>query len=245
MASQADKVALYAAIRRDSRAGLSGRAIERKRQVSRRTVAKALAGDRPAPRKKLPPRSTRLDPYKSAIDEMLRADLDAPKKQRHTAKRSFDRLVDEHAAVEVSYQMVRAYVTRRRPEIRIEAGRGPQHAFVPQSHRPGAEAEGDFGEVTIRLAGELVKCVMFSLRLSYSGKAVHRVFASGGAGGVLRGARPRLQGAGRGSLRQGPLRQPQGRCPLGTRLLPRPGGDTTLDRLSRALRHRAVLLPAR
>ncbi|MFC6086545.1 IS21 family transposase [Sphaerisporangium aureirubrum] len=179
MASQADKVALYAAIRRESRVGLSGRAIERKLQVSRRTVAKALVGDWPAPRKKLPPRSTRLDPYKSAIDEMLRADLDAPKKQRHTAKRVFDRLVDEHAA-EVSYQMVRAYLTRRRPEIRIEAGRGPQHAFVPQSHRPGAEAEVDFGEVTIRLAGELVKCVLFSLRMSYSGKAVHRVFASGG-----------------------------------------------------------------
>jgi predicted transcriptional regulator len=77
MASQADRVALYAAIRRESRAGVSAREIERKLRVSRRTVAKALAGDWPTPRKKLPSRSAQLNPYRSAIDEMLRADLDA------------------------------------------------------------------------------------------------------------------------------------------------------------------------
>ncbi|MGP3934269.1 hypothetical protein [Nonomuraea sp. KM88] len=52
------------------------------------------------------------------IDDMLRADLDAPRKQRHTAKRIFTRLVDEHQAAEVSYQMVRAYVAQRRAAIR-------------------------------------------------------------------------------------------------------------------------------
>ena len=41
----------------------------------------------PQPRKKLPPRKFRLDPFKPAIDAMLRADLDAPRKQRHTGKR--------------------------------------------------------------------------------------------------------------------------------------------------------------
>jgi hypothetical protein len=82
------------------------------------------------------------------IDQMLRADLDAPRKQRHTVKRIFDRLVDEHGAVGVSYPMVRAYVAWRRPEIRTEAGRGPPKAFVPQLHQPGVEAEVDFGDVT-------------------------------------------------------------------------------------------------
>jgi len=48
------------------------------------------------------------------------------------------------------------------------------------SHLAGAEAEVDFGEVAVRLRGELVKCHLFCLRLSFSGKAVHRVFASGG-----------------------------------------------------------------
>lgn len=180
MASQSEKVALYAAIRRDARDGLSGRAIEAKHHVSRRTVAKALAGAWPEPRKKPPPRESRLDRHKPVIDQMLRADLDAPRKQRHTVKRIFDRLVDEHDAAEVSYQMVRAYVAERRPQIRLEAGRGPSQAFVSQSHRPGVEAEVDFGEVTIRLAGEQVKAMMFALRMSYSGKAVHRMFASGG-----------------------------------------------------------------
>ncbi|MFC7593429.1 IS21 family transposase [Nonomuraea antimicrobica] len=176
------KIELYAAIRRDSRAGMASRALQHKYGVGFRTVQKALASAWPTPRKKLQSRPSRLDRYKSLIDQMLRADLDAPRKQRHTTKRIFDRLLSEHDAVEVSYQMVRAYVAQRRPEIRIEAGLGPVEAFITQSHRPGveAEAEVDFGDVTIRLAGELVRCVMFSLRLSYSGKAVHRVFASGG-----------------------------------------------------------------
>ncbi|MBZ9641981.1 hypothetical protein [Streptomyces sp. PSKA30] len=52
--------------------------------------------------------------------------------------------------------------------------------FVPQTHLPGAEAEVDFGEVHIVLAGELTRAYLFSLRLSYSGKAVHRVFATAG-----------------------------------------------------------------
>jgi hypothetical protein len=49
-----------------------------------------------------------LDAYKPLIGEMLRADLDAFRKQRHTVKRIFDRLVDRHQAVEVTYPMVRA-----------------------------------------------------------------------------------------------------------------------------------------
>lgn len=123
---------------------------------------------------------SRLDPYKPVIDRMLRVDLDAPRKQRHTTQRIFDRLVDEHDAVEVSYTMVRDYVTRRRPEIRIEAGRGPPQSFIEQSHRPAREAEVDFGDVWITLAGVPTKCYLFSFRLSFSGKAVHRIFASCG-----------------------------------------------------------------
>ncbi|MFC7831001.1 hypothetical protein [Streptomyces sp. NPDC057375] len=114
------------------------------------------------------------------IDEMLRADLDAPRKQRHTVKRIFERLLDEHGADEISYQMVRGYVADRREEIRVQAGRGVVEAFVPQPHKSGAEAEVDFGDVTVRLAGELVTCYLLAFRLSYSGKAVYRIFASAG-----------------------------------------------------------------
>ncbi|MFJ3965095.1 hypothetical protein [Streptomyces sp. NPDC090036] len=106
-------------------------------------------------------------------------DLDAPRKQRHTVTRIFHRLVEEHGA-DVSYGMVRYYVAARKPEILVESGKAPLEAFVPQTHHPGHEAEVDFGDVTIRLAGELVTSYLFSFRLSYSGKAVHRVFASCG-----------------------------------------------------------------
>ena len=174
------KVELYAAIRRDARAGMSARAIERKYRVGRRTIIKALASAWPEPRKKPPRRASKLDPFKPAIDEMLRADLDAPRKQRHTVTRIYRRLIDEHQMRDVSYPVVRAYVAERKPQIRAEAGRGPAEVFVPQSHRPGAEAEVDFGEVAVRLAGEQVNCFLFCLRLSFSGKAVHRVSLSGG-----------------------------------------------------------------
>ncbi|MHC3394508.1 IS21 family transposase [Streptomyces lavendulocolor] len=173
------KIELYAAIRRDHRTGMTMRELERKYNVAWRTVRKALNSAWPEPRKPLPPRPSALDPYKAVIDGILRADLDAPRKQRHTVTRIFHRLVDEHGA-DVSYPMVRRYVADRKPQIAVEAGKAPIEAFVPQTHPPGMEAEVDFGDVAVRLAGELVTCYLFSFRLSYSGKAVHRVFASAG-----------------------------------------------------------------
>jgi transposase len=204
------KVELYAAIRRDARdEGLSSRALALKYSVGRRTVAMALESAWPTPRKKLPPRKSRLDPYKLIIDGMLRADLDAPRKQRHTVTRVFHRLLDEYGAEEVSYAMVRDYVFLRRPEIRVEEGRGPPASFIPQTHRPGDEAEVDFGDVWINLAGVPTKCYVFSLRLSFSGKAVHKIFASCGQEAFLEGhvhALNALGGVPRGKIRYDNLR---------------------------------------
>jgi transposase len=174
------KVELYAAIRRDSRAGVSGRAIERKYNVGWRTVQKALTSAWPPERKGYPQRSSKLDPFKPVIDAMLREDLRAPRKQRHTVTRIYGRLIDEHGMTDVSYPVVRAYVAARRPEIAQAAGMGVAELFVPQTHRPGEEAEVDFGEVAVRLRGEQVTVMLFALRMSFSGRAVHRVFASGG-----------------------------------------------------------------
>jgi transposase len=174
------KVELFAAIRRDSRTGLSNREIERKHRVGWRTVRTALASAWPAPRKAYPKRPSKLDPFKPVIDGMLRTDLDAPKKQRHTITRIYARLIDEHAMSGIAYQTVRDYVAERKPQIRVEAGRGPAQVFIPQTHRPGAEAEVDFGEVAVRLRGDPVQVWLFALRMSFSGKAVHRTFLSGG-----------------------------------------------------------------
>jgi hypothetical protein len=119
------KVELYAALRRGSSAGMSNRAPQRKYGVTWSTVNKALTSAGPKPRVSSgAPRPSKLDRFKPVIDKILLAELDAPRKQRHTVTRIYRRLIDEHAMNDVSYQVVRAYVARRKPEIRIEAGRG-------------------------------------------------------------------------------------------------------------------------
>jgi hypothetical protein len=65
---QMSKVELYAAIRRDHRAGTTMRELERRYNVAWRTVRKALDSAWPQPRKPLPSRPSALDPYKAVID---------------------------------------------------------------------------------------------------------------------------------------------------------------------------------
>jgi hypothetical protein len=108
------------------------RGLTRKYQVSRRTVRSAW----PAPRKPIPPRPSKLDAFKPVIDDILRTDLDAPRKQRHTVKRIYDRLIAEHDMRDVSYAVVRAYVADRKPKIRVEAGR-EQHPSRDPLRRAG------------------------------------------------------------------------------------------------------------
>lgn len=181
------RVQLYADIRHDARVdGLSIRELARKHAVHRRTVRQALAAAEPAPRKKPVRTAPRLDPYKPAIDQMLTYDLTAPCKQRQTATRILARLRDEHGATDLSYSTVRDYVRIRRAQIDLEAGRRVE-AMVPQDHAPGAEAEVDFGEVYVILDGIKTKCHMFVYRLSHSGKAIHRVYPTGGQEAFLEG----------------------------------------------------------
>jgi len=177
------RVELFAAIRFDwQRYRMPVRALARKYDVHRRTVRQAIASPVP-PERKVPVRAA---PVREAvagwIDEMLREDLAAPRKQRHTARRVFERLADEHGA-QVSYSYVAKYVARRRPEVAAEdrgldGGLAGLDGFVPQAREPGAEAEVDFGDVTVELGGQLTRCFMFAFRLSCSGKGVHRVYAS-------------------------------------------------------------------
>ncbi len=172
------RVELFATIRRDARVeGLSVRELARRHGVYRRSVRQALeAADPPARKPRVSP-APRLDPFKAAIDEMLKLklDLDAPRKQRHTARRVLARLAEEHGATQLSYSTVRDYVAKRRPVVEVEDGRG-REVFVPQEHAPGAEAEVDFGELWVVLTGVKTKCHMFAFRLSFSGKAIHRVY---------------------------------------------------------------------
>jgi transposase len=177
------RVDLFERIRRDRRVepGVSVRELARRHGVHRRTVREALASAVPPERKKpARPRSLVLEPAMGWIDQILREDLAAPRKQRHTVRRIYDRLVVERGFDQACYSTVCSYVNKRRPQIEAEARDGRAHleGTVPQVHEPGAEAEVDFADVWVRLAGEPLKCHLFTLRLSYSGKAVHRVYAS-------------------------------------------------------------------
>ncbi|MGW1468997.1 hypothetical protein ACWCPT_32205 [Streptomyces sp. NPDC002308] len=88
-----------------------------------------------------------------------------------------ERLAGEHDFEQASYSTVRDYVREQRPQIVLKAKAGRRHleVTVPQEKRPREEAEVDFADVWLNLAGQRRKCVLFPLRMSYSGKAVHRV----------------------------------------------------------------------
>ncbi len=168
------KVELYEQIRKSSeRDGLSIRALAERFEVHRRTVRAALASPIPEPRKSVERPSPALGPWKRLIDGWLADDVSVPKKQRHTARRIWQRLVDEHGA-EVSESTVRRYVgtaKSRRPIVASEV-------MVPQSHPLAYESEVDFGAVSFHLCGELTSAWMYVMRLSASGTGFHRVYAN-------------------------------------------------------------------
>jgi transposase/predicted nucleic acid-binding protein len=169
------RVELFEQIRRDRRAGESSiRELAVRHHVHRRTVRQALASALPPPRKAYQQRPRPgLDPYAQVIDGWLLADRDVPRKQRHTARRVWQRLVAEHGAT-VAEVTVSRYVARRRQELGLEN----TEVMVSQAHAPGAEAEVDFGEFHAMIAGVLLKLWMFVMRLSCSGRAFHVAFAT-------------------------------------------------------------------
>jgi transposase len=97
----------YAVIRRDAGAGMSGRAIERKHHVGRRTIIKALDSADPPARKKIHREPAALNGLHSRIDAMIEAD---PVIATATI---WQRLTDDHG-VTVAYPTLRTYVTSRR-----------------------------------------------------------------------------------------------------------------------------------
>ncbi len=89
----------------------------------------------------------KLGEYRELIDGWLADDLKAPRKQRHTARRVWRRLVDEHGA-DVAEATVREHVRKRKREMGLALGQ----VFVPQAHTPARTAEVDWGQAEVRLA---------------------------------------------------------------------------------------------
>jgi transposase len=152
-------------IRRDfARDGLSVRALARRHGVHRRAVRQALASAVP-PAKRSPSSrpAPKLDALRAVIDGWLEADREAPRKQRHTARRIWQRLVEEHGA-EVSERQVCRYVRARRRELG-DVG----EVFVPLASDAGVEAEVDWGQAKVSVRGELVELHLFEMRACFSG----------------------------------------------------------------------------
>ena len=109
----------------------------------------------PGYRRTAPIKRPKLDGFTEIIDQWLRDDVGRPRKQRHTAKRIFERLRDEHG-FEGGYTIVKDYVRehqRRRREM-----------FVPLHHPPG-HAQADFGEARVEIGGVEQKAHFFALDL--------------------------------------------------------------------------------
>ena len=97
----------------------------------------------PGYRRQSPPRRPKLDPYRGVIDRILEEDRSLPKKQRHTAKRIYDRLRAEHG-FDGRYTIVKDYVRERRRRTR--------EMYVPLTHPPG-DAQCDFGQAKAVIGG--------------------------------------------------------------------------------------------
>ena len=157
---------LYEQIRRVHAAeSLSIRELARRFRIHRRDVRAALASAIP-PERKAPDRpAPKLDQFKPIIDGWLEADQKLPRKQRHTARRVWQRLFDERDA-DLGESTVRRYVktVRERQTLPLV------EVAVPQHHRLGVTGEVDFGSIHIYLAGVLTEVTVFVMRLSASGR---------------------------------------------------------------------------
>ncbi len=167
------RVEQFEQIRRDhAREGLSIRALAKRHGVHRRAVRQALDSAVPPPKRAPQSRpAPRLGPFRALIEEWLKADQEAPRKQRHTARRIWQRLVAEQGA-EVSERQVCRYVAAKRREI------GEVEAFVPLVSEAGVEAEVDWGEAQVILRGEPRVVHLFLMRACHSGASFAIAFES-------------------------------------------------------------------
>ena len=154
---------VYARVRRAVQVdGVSVRRAAREFGLSRKTIRKMLAFSvPPGYQRKKPVARPKLGPWLGVVDQILEDDESQPKKQRHTARRIYDRLKDEHA-FRGGYTIVKDYVRDarlRRKEV-----------FVPLAHPPG-DAQADFGEALVVIGGEEQKAHFLCVDLPHSDEA--------------------------------------------------------------------------
>lgn len=165
---------LFEQIRREHEFGVGTIAgVARKLGVHRRMVRDALRHADPDRPSKPQQRSLRkLAEVASFIDSILTADRHVPAKQRHTARRIWQRLCAEMPGFTASERTVRGYVLKQRRKL----GMDRYEVFIPQSYQLGVEAQVDWYEAVADLNGKRVKLFVFAMRSMASGAAYHRAF---------------------------------------------------------------------
>ncbi|MFT8732656.1 MAG: IS21 family transposase [Acetobacter fabarum] len=147
--------------------GMSQREASRHFGISRDTVRKMMAYSAPLGyRRQAPVRRPKLDAFIAVIDRWLDEDRTVPRKQRHTAKRVFDRLRDEQGFTG-GYTIIKDY-------MRDRLRRG-QEMFVPLAH-PAGHAQADFGEAVVVIGGVEQKAYFFVLDLPHSDACYVRAY---------------------------------------------------------------------
>ena len=137
---------------------VSKRQILRETGMHWQTLEKILGHSTPPGyRAKASREKPKLGSFLPRIRQILEDDRRVPKKQRHTAKRIFERLRDE--GYEGGYTQVKEAVRVIR--------RTTREVFVPLVHRPG-EAQFDFGYAVAKIGGVLTKVAFSVMALPYS-----------------------------------------------------------------------------
>jgi transposase len=140
--------------------------------VHRRMVRQAIGAAMPE-RHRYPARiKPKLGAVAAFIDQVLDEDRRAPRKQRHTARRIYRRLLTEFPDAVVAESTVRNHVRARKHAM----GLIRRETFVPQSYGLGQEAQVDWYEAWADVGGERTKLQVFAMRSMGSGAAFHRAY---------------------------------------------------------------------
>jgi transposase len=146
--------------------GTSKRQVQRETGLAWKTLEKVLThSSPPGYRRTKPYEKPKIGPYLDRIAQIIEADKAVPRKQRHTAKRIFERIREE--GYSGGYTQVKTVVRA--------AKRAKQEVFFPLIHRPG-EAQADFGHVLVKEGGVLKKVVFFVMVLPHSDAFYVQVF---------------------------------------------------------------------
>ena len=177
-------------IRRLGRGGASVASIARDTGVSEPTVRRYLRetdlSERP-PAVGRAPESPLLEPFAALVDSWLLEDRRCWFKQRHTARRVFDRLVGERGFAG-SYTTVQRYVRRRRGELADELDAREAQGFLLLDWLPG-ECQVDFGQADFRVRGVVQRGHFLAVAFPHSNVGLAQVFWGETAECVCQGLR--------------------------------------------------------